>query len=136
MSNLSEEEIRQKLTPEQYEILRNGATEPPFTGKYLKEKGEGIYICVVCGEELFSSDTKFESGTGWPSFTEPKNKKHIDLVLDKSHGMERVEVKCKKCGSHLGHVFQDGPSNSGGNRFCINSVCLNFKKIKGGVEYN
>jgi len=130
MSNLNEEEIRKKLTPEQYEILRNGGTEKPFTGKYLKEKGKGIYTCVVCGEELFSSDTKFESGTGWPSFTEPKNKEHVDLVLDKNHGLERVEVKCKKCGSHLGHVFQDGPRGSGGSRFCINSTCLNFKKIE------
>ena len=130
MTSLNEEEIRQKLTPKQYEILRNGGTEPPFTGKYLKEKSVGIYTCAVCGEELFSSDTKFDSGTGWPSFSQPKNKEHVDLILDRSHGVERVEVKCKKCGSHLGHVFPDGPSSSGGNRFCINSACLNFKKTE------
>lgn len=130
MTNLSEEEIRKKLTPEEYGILRNGETEIPFTGKHLKEKGVGVYVCVVCGEELFSSDTKFDSGTGWPSFSQPKNKENVDLILDRSHGMERVEVKCKKCGSHLGHVFSDGPRNLGGNRFCINSICLNFKKTE------
>jgi peptide-methionine (R)-S-oxide reductase len=130
--NKSEEEIRQGLSEEQYNILRKGGTEAPFTGKYYKEHAKGMYTCAVCGQELFSSDTKFDSGTGWPSFTDPMNRENVDLVADNSHGMVRVEVRCKNCGSHLGHVFDDGPKDKGGKRYCINSACLNLKKDESG----
>src|SRR3990167_3594720 len=114
-------EWREKLTPEQYKIMREGGTEAPFSGEYVHTKDKGMYKCAACGNELFSSETKFDSGTGWPSFTEPKNKQNIELRIDKSDGMERVEVLCKKCGVHLGHVFDDGPYEKGGKRYCINS---------------
>jgi peptide-methionine (R)-S-oxide reductase len=120
----TEEEFRSKLTPEQYEVLRKGGTETPFSGTYLNDHEQGMYVCAACGQELFSSDTKFESGTGWPSFTDPVNRKNITLLRDESHGMVRTEVRCARCGSHLGHVFDDGPADKGGKRFCINSVCL------------
>ena len=123
----TEEEWKQKLTPEQYKILREKGTETPFTGKYYKSKEKGMYICAGCGAELFSSDAKFDSGTGWPSFDKPKNKENVELKTDFSHGMARTEVLCKKCGGHLGHVFNDGPTQIG-KRFCINSCALNFKK--------
>ncbi len=122
---------KKKLSSEQYKIMRAKGTEAPFSGKYFDHKVDGRYCCVACGSELFSSETKFDSGTGWPSFTDPANKKNIELKEDLSHGMRRVEVLCKKCGGHLGHVFDDGPN--GRSRFCINSACLNFverKKIK------
>jgi len=119
---------KQKLTPEQYRIMREGGTEPPFSGKYVHTKDKGVYKCAACGVELFSSDTKFDSGTGWPSFTEPANRKNIELREDKSGGVVRVEVVCKKCGSHLGHVFDDGPKDKGGKRYCINSECLKMEK--------
>ena len=106
------------------EVMKQGATEAPFSGKYWDEHADGMYKCANCGAELFSSQTKFDSGTGWPSFTEPANLEHIDLVTDDSHGMVRTEVRCKNCGSHLGHVFDDGPAEAGGKRYCINSVCL------------
>lgn len=125
---MTEEEIKAKLTPEQYEILRNKGTEAAFSGAYVNEKSKGIYACLVCGQELFSSDTKFDSGTGWPSFTEPANLKNIELKDDDDHGLHRVEVTCKNCGSHLGHVFDDGPQDKGGKRYCINSACLMLKK--------
>jgi peptide-methionine (R)-S-oxide reductase len=122
----TEEEWRAELTPEQYEILRRKGTERPFTGEYVNNKADGTYVCAACGNELFSSGTKFESGTGWPSFTDPMNTEHVELHEDRSHGMVRTEVTCKRCGSHLGHVFPDGPG-PGGQRYCINSCSLDFK---------
>ena len=125
----SDEEWQQSLTPEQFEVLRRGGTEAPFTGAYWNDHEAGMYACAACGQELFSSDTKFDSGTGWPSFTDPVNLKNITLVKDESHGMVRTEVRCARCGSHLGHVFDDGPADKGGKRFCINSVCLQKKPM-------
>jgi peptide-methionine (R)-S-oxide reductase len=125
---MTEEEIKAKLTPEQYEIMRKKGTEAAFSGVYVNEHGKGMYVCAVCGNELFSSDTKFDSGTGWPSFTEPANLKNIELHDDDTFGMHRVEVTCKNCGSHLGHLFDDGPQDKGGKRYCINSACLMLKK--------
>lgn len=121
----TEQEWRETLTPEQYAVLREKGTERPFTGKYVHSKHDGIYRCAACGAELFSSDTKFDSGSGWPSFTEPVNRANVDLHEDRSHGMLRTEVTCKNCGSHLGHVFDDGPGPTG-QRYCINSVSLNL----------
>ena len=117
-----------KLPDEVKKVALEGGTEAPFTGKYLNNHEKGMYQCAVCGAELFSSDTKFDSGTGWPSFTQPTNLRNVDLVTDESYGMVRTEVKCKNCGAHLGHVFEDGPKELGGQRYCINSVCLNFKR--------
>jgi peptide-methionine (R)-S-oxide reductase len=122
----SDEEWRAELTPEQYEVLRRKGTERPFTGAYVDNKTDGTYVCAGCGAELFSSGTKFESGTGWPSFTDPMNTEHVELHTDTSHGMVRTEVTCKACGGHLGHVFPDGPG-PGGQRYCINSCSLDFK---------
>lgn len=121
------EELKKKLTPEQYHILREKGTEAPFTGKYLNHKENGMYTCAVCGAEIFSSDTKFESGSGWPSFNNPANARAVNLIDDNSHGMHRVEVECANCGSHLGHVFNDAPDQPTGQRFCINSACLGFE---------
>ena len=122
------DERKQKLTPQQYAVTQKGATEAPFSGEYVDNHKDGTYHCVVCGTQLFSSGTKFDSGTGWPSFTDPMNKEHIELVPDDSAGMQRTEVKCKNCGAHLGHVFEDGPVDKGGKRYCINSCALNFEQ--------
>lgn len=124
----TEEEWRSRLTPEQYRVMREQGTEPAFSGEYAEAKEKGMYRCAACGAELFSSDAKFDSGTGWPSFTEPANREHVELREDTSGGMRRVEVRCRRCGSHLGHVFDDGPRNRGGQRYCINSCALELEK--------
>jgi peptide-methionine (R)-S-oxide reductase len=120
----SDAEWREQLTPEQYEVLRKHGTERPFTGEYWNAKADGIYRCAGCGAELFSSDTKFDSGTGWPSFTDPMVAENVETREDKSLFMTRTEVICKACGGHLGHVFDDGPRDAGGKRYCINSCAL------------
>jgi peptide-methionine (R)-S-oxide reductase len=121
----SEQQWREQLTPEQYEILRRAGTEAPFTGEYVYNKDSGMYRCAACGADLFASDTKFESGTGWPSFTEPAVAAAVELRADNSLFMRRTEVRCRGCGGHLGHVFDDGPG-PGGQRYCINSAALAF----------
>ena len=126
----SEQEWRKQLTPEQFHVAREKGTERAFTGAYWDNHKDGVYRCVGCGEPLFSSDTKFDSGTGWPSFTEPMPGDNVEMEEDTSHGMRRIEVHCKKCGTHLGHVFPDGPREKGGQRFCINSCSLNFEEKK------
>ena len=121
----SDEEWRAELTPEQYEVLRRKGTERPFTGRFVNTKDTGMYVCAGCGAPLFRSDTKFESGTGWPSFTEPANRENVVLTPDYSHGMTRTEVTCRRCGGHLGHVFDDGPGPTR-QRYCINSCSLDL----------
>lgn len=116
-----------ELSEDLYKVAREKGTEAPFTGKYVDNHEKGMYACAICGNQLFSSDTKFDSGTGWPSFTEPANLENVELKEDTDHGMRRTEVLCKNCGAHLGHVFDDGPAEAGGKRYCINSVCLDLK---------
>jgi peptide-methionine (R)-S-oxide reductase len=124
----TEQEWRQQLTDDQYIVLRQKGTERPFTGKYVDEKRDGVYQCAACGNPLFSSDTKFKSGSGWPSFYDVINEGNVKMVEDLSHGMRRTEVVCARCGGHLGHVFPDGPADKTGLRYCINSVSIQLDK--------
>ncbi len=125
----TDKEWKQILTPKQYRVLRERGTEQPFSGKYVKHKKDGTYVCAACGNELFSSETKFESGGGWPSFYDVMNSESVATRTDRTHGMVRTEVLCKECGGHLGHVFDDGPKPTG-QRYCINSAALDFKGEK------
>ena len=127
---LTEDQWRERLTPEQFNVLRRKGTERAFTGKYWNEKTPGVYRCAACGEPLFASDAKFESGCGWPSFTAPIEEPSVEETADMTLGMRRVEVTCKKCGSHLGHVFDDGPAPTG-LRYCINSVSIDLEPKTG-----
>ena len=123
----TEAEWRQLLTPTQYQVLREAGTERAFTGKYVDEHSDGTYHCAACDAELFDASTKFESGSGWPSFYAPKSQDAVELIVDRSHGMVRTEVLCRRCGSHLGHLFPDGPAPTG-DRFCMNSISLDLTK--------
>jgi len=125
---MSEEDIRRKLTPEEYRVLREKGTEAPFKGIYVDNHEHGMYRCKVCGNVLFSSDAKFDSMSGWPSFTDPAVAENVGTRPDDEHGMHRTEVFCKRCGSHLGHLFDDGPADRGGKRYCVNSLGLEFEK--------
>jgi peptide-methionine (R)-S-oxide reductase len=122
----SDDEWRAELSPDEYAVLREAATERPGTGPLLHEHRTGVFKCRACGNELFQSDTKFESGSGWPSFYDPMNSDAVELIEDKSHGMVRTEVRCKRCGSHLGHLFDDAPQTPTGERYCMNSISLSF----------
>ena len=119
---------KEKLTPEQYFVIREKGTERPFTGKFEDHFEQGVYTCAACGNELFTSDTKYHSGCGWPSFYDALDKTKIYEKIDRSHGMVRMEIMCAKCGGHLGHVFNDGPADKTGLRYCVNSLSLDFKK--------
>lgn len=125
--NKSEDEWKKELSPEEYKVLREKGTEAAFSGKYWNMHEDGAYTCKACGEELFLSETKFDSGTGWPSFYDLMNNDAVELKEDISLGVARTEVNCARCGSHLGHLFQDGPKDKGGKRYCINSCSLDFK---------
>lgn len=124
--NKTEDEWKQQLTDEQYRVARESGTEHPFTGEYYNHKEQGVYACVCCGQPLFSSEHKYDSGSGWPSYWEPVNSTAITEVTDTTHGMRRVEVRCSQCDAHLGHVFEDGPPPTG-LRYCINSASLTFR---------
>ncbi|HET6622493.1 MAG TPA: peptide-methionine (R)-S-oxide reductase MsrB [Candidatus Saccharimonadales bacterium] len=128
----AEDELRDKLGPAAYDVMRGRGTEAPFSGALLNEHRDGSFSCRVCGSVIFKSDSKFDSGSGWPSFSEPANQAAVKLSTDKSHGMLRTEVSCASCGSHLGHVFDDGPVERGGQRYCVNSVCFDFKPNHNG----
>lgn len=133
MSNLKnqpEAYWKERLTPEQYQVCRLKGTERAFTGAFWNNHEKGMYECVACGQPLFSSDTKFDSGTGWPSFDQPVNREHVELHEDRSFFMKRTEVVCKNCGAHLGHLFDDGPRETTGQRYCINSVALRFQPVE------
>jgi peptide-methionine (R)-S-oxide reductase len=125
----TEDEWKQKLTPEQYRVLRQKGTEPPFSGTYLHNKEKGVYTCGGCGTELFTHSAKFDSGSGWPSFYEAVDREKIEEIEDESHGMRRIEIVCRNCGGHLGHVFPDGPHPTG-LRYCVNSLSLGFREKK------
>ena len=125
----SDEEWKKELTPKQFQVCRMKGTEPPFTGEYYQTKTPGVYLCSACGNELFDSDTKYESGTGWPSFYKPINEENVETEEDDSYGMQRTEVMCGRCGAHLGHVFPDGPRPTG-LRYCINSASLKLDPKK------
>ena len=124
--DFKDEEYRNRLTKIQYDVTRNSATERPFTGEYWDEKREGEYLCICCGRKLFTSEMKYDSGCGWPSFHTEHDDANIEQIEDRSHGMYRVEVKCSYCDAHLGHIFNDGPMNKGGKRYCINSASIDF----------
>ncbi len=125
---IQDEELKSRLTPDEYRVLREAGTEAPYSGEYVDNHDDGMYHCKVCGVALFSSDKKFDSGSGWPSFTDPAVAENVGTRTDSTHGMSRTEVYCKHCNSHLGHVFDDGPKEAGGKRYCINSVALNFEQ--------
>lgn len=127
LKNQPNEYWKEKLTAEQFEICRLKGTEAPFSGELYHNEERGMYQCVACGQDLFASDAKFDSGSGWPSFDDPVNREHVELREDESHGMHRTEVVCNNCGAHLGHLFPDGPTKTG-QRYCINSRALHFKK--------